>query len=102
MRSHLEKKPNYGQEYYYKKATGIRPASLRTIPLKNRHVTDKGKKPKKSSRNSRKSNAQRWKPKAVNDTATVMNQEEIPEPEIFSMVVDGEVKYYRKRYIPKE
>lgn len=40
-----------------------------------------------------------WEPKTMKPVK--MANDEIPEPELFTKVVNGEVKYFRKRYIPK-
>lgn len=80
-------RPAYGKEYYYKKGTPLKPNSMRTITTKRPPALPKQTK--------------QWKPKSMKPR-TLKTQGNLPEPELFTKVVNGETKYYRKRYIPKK
>jgi hypothetical protein len=67
---------------------------MRNIPITREVKRPIPKKKKKSAQSH-------WEPKSVT-SKTLKNKGDIPEPELFTKVVNGETKYYRKRYIPKK
>ena len=78
----------------------MKPTSLRVIPITRGKNVSRPISTKRRPTSKSNSVVSHWEPKSMKPK--ILPKEDVPEPELFTKVVDGEVKYFRKRYIPKK